>query len=229
MPARLLFLALALLLVLPLSASAADGSLDVLGCYKDLRDGRYRCEEGIAAGMSFVNQEAMVRYIQENRLFPGAKKEKTRSVSLMAGKASRIYTPVKLLVRTEGKTITVILYGVDAPPEGSPAEEAAVTASKAALAGTKVFLEKVTGDEERRMSAVVGLSTNETLQALLLESGLVSVSASCKHPLCEEWKTLEQDARFAGKGMWGEVAEQTQGAPLQNAPTPPTNGVAPKE
>ena len=225
----MLFFALALLLVLPLSAIASDETLDVFGCYKARRDGRYRCEEGIAAGLSFANQEEMVRYIHANRLLPGGRQEKPRSVSLMSGKASRIYTPVKLLVRTEGKTITVILYGVDAPPEGSPAEEAAVAACKTALAGTTVFLEKVTGDEERRINAVVGLSTTETLQALLLESGLVSVLANCKHPLCEEWKALEQEARFAGKGMWGEPVGQTQGAAEQKTPTPPANGAAPSQ
>ena|GEM_PF-3216035 len=212
---RALVLSLALLLALPgLSdhAGAASGrQLDAFGCYQDRRDHRYRCVEGIAAGMSFENQAAMIRFIHENRALPGVTQEKRRPVETIKGVVARVYQVDKLEVRAEGMTMTVSLHGVDVPPEDTPVGKEALEVSRATLVGKKVFLEKTKERGERRMEAVVGLAGSQTLQEMLLENGFAKLSpGACQHRLCDQWTRVEEGARASARGLWATGSDAPQ-------------------
>lgn len=102
-------------------------------------------------------------------------------------------------------TVTVRLYGIDAPELGQAFGRRAMLFTAWQLpAGTSVAVETLYTDPYGREVAVVR-TEDATINEELIRAGLAWVySRFCKAPFCSAWRQLEKKARREHLGLWRE-------------------------
>jgi len=104
-----------------------------------------------------------------------------------------------------GDRAKVRLHGIDAPELRQPYGEAAktFTLNKTLFKEIDVRATPQGTDRYGRIVAVIDVPGAGILQELLLEAGLAWVyPAFCKD--CNEWETIQEQARRQRKGLWAE-------------------------
>ena len=130
-------------------------------------------------------------------------------------------------VEIDGEKHKVRYIGIDTPetvdprrPVGCYGEEASA-ANKALVEGLIVGLEKDVSDTDvfGRLLRYVWLNSEEMVNAMLVREGYAQSSAyppDVRHQ--EIFNAFEEEARRAGRGLWGPVCLATQTAPPAGSP-----------
>lgn len=104
-----------------------------------------------------------------------------------------------------GEQVKIRLHGVDAPERRQPSGEAARSLMFAVALFRHVLVEGKGQDRYGRVVAIVRLNTGESLQSVLLKSGLAWVwPRYCRD--CQAWEELQKNAQQFGMGVWSETS-----------------------
>lgn len=104
-----------------------------------------------------------------------------------------------------GKQIRVRLYGIDSPERKQPFGETARGVVFNAILYRDVSIEEKNRDRYGRIVATVRLDNAESLQSLLLKSGLAWVwPRYCRD--CQGWEELQKKAQESRLGVWSDHA-----------------------
>lgn len=121
-----------------------------------------------------------------------------------SGKVSGVLSGHLLIVQEGDKTHRVNLYGILSPSKGAPQGEKARSFLEQVAFGRVVEVEPVPPVDPKRIYALVhleGLNLNQEM----LSQGLAWVNENaCILDVCRSWKALQQEAKDAGKGIWGD-------------------------
>lgn len=103
-----------------------------------------------------------------------------------------------------GASVVVRLYGIDCPEKKQDYGKEATQVTKTIALGRVVDIDELYKDRYGRTVAIVTLPNDQILQEALLMSGAAWVDLRyCKRRECTGWLRLEQTARMAGIGLWG--------------------------
>lgn len=127
----------------------------------------------------------------------------------------------KVVKVSDGDTITVLapgnrqvkvrLYGIDCPERKQAFGQRARQFMAQRTAGENVRVEIMDYDRYGRTVGVVYAENGQNVNRELLSSGMAWVYTQfCKASFCDEWKSVEQNAKKAGVGLW-----------VERRPTPP--------
>lgn len=102
-----------------------------------------------------------------------------------------------------GAQVKIRLHGIDAPERNQPFGEAARRLVLNVALHRAVFIEEKSQDRYGRIVATVWLDTGESLQSVLLDSGLAWVwPRYCRN--CQDWERVQKDAQGSGLGIWSD-------------------------
>lgn len=109
-----------------------------------------------------------------------------------------------LIVRASGKkSVTLRLYGIDAPEAGQDDGPRAKQILIALAARQRISVEPVDTDRYGRTVALVRLQDGTLLNEVLVAEGLAWVYAEyCHQELCVRLRELEAQARLERRGLW---------------------------
>jgi endonuclease YncB( thermonuclease family) len=121
------------------------------------------------------------------------------------GTATRILDGDTILVRSDGGTVTIRLYGIDCPEYGQPYWQEAKEAVQDMVLGKRVRIESMDTDQYGRTVALVGVRGG-LVNAELVRQGMAWVYTHyCKQPtLCHSLHEIEDAARMNRVGLWRE-------------------------
>jgi len=110
-------------------------------------------------------------------------------------------------IKHQGNILKIRIFGVDCPEMGQTyGEEAKAFAERILPLGQPVKWEYLYTDSFKRAVAIVYLSDGSTLQKTLIEEGLAWVyERYCDRPICDDWRSVESQARATGTGLWQET------------------------
>ena len=121
------------------------------------------------------------------------------------GTATRVLDGDTILVRSDGGTVTIRLYGIDCPEYGQPYWQEAKEAVQDMVLGKKVRIESMDTDQYGRTVALV-VVRGGLVNAELVRQGMAWVYTHyCKQPtLCHGLHEIEKSARGNRVGLWRE-------------------------
>jgi endonuclease YncB( thermonuclease family) len=198
---RLLWLALAAILLLPGQGTAHRGRLDSLGChpsYSRVLDGAtagYHCHWGTLSGRSFASKEEALEALQELRegsTSASSKEVRWRTVTGIADGGA---------ITLDGEE-EVALLGVDLA-------ESADRASgfiRRMMDGEKARLEydQETSERDGLTMAYVYSEAGILLNSEIIRQGHARAATDYSFRLEDEFRRYEREARKAGRGLWGK-------------------------
>jgi endonuclease YncB( thermonuclease family) len=119
------------------------------------------------------------------------------------GAATRVLDGDTILVRNEGGTVTIRLYGIDCPEYGQPYWQEAKGAIQNMVLGKKVRIESMDTDQYGRTVGLVGVRGG-LVNAELVRQGMAWVYTHycTQQPLCRSLNEIEDAARMNGVGLW---------------------------
>lgn len=119
------------------------------------------------------------------------------------GTATRVLDGDTILVRIEGGTVTIRLYGIDCPEYGQPYWQEAKGAIQNMVLGKKVRIESMDTDQYGRTVGLVGVRGG-LVNAELVRQGMAWVYTHycTQQPLCRSLHEIEDAARMNGVGLW---------------------------
>ncbi|MEW6441849.1 MAG: thermonuclease family protein [bacterium] len=113
---------------------------------------------------------------------------------------------------SDGDTITVLnektpikvrLYGIDCPEKRQAFGSRAKQLTADLVFGKSVDVEPVDIDQYGRTVGIVRLENGKIVNAEIVRAGFAWVyDRYCKNPMCLEWRSLEDEARGEGRGLW---------------------------
>jgi endonuclease YncB( thermonuclease family) len=119
-----------------------------------------------------------------------------------SGKCVGVADGDTITVMHNGKSERIRLHGIDCPESGQDFGKRAKQYTSGMVFGKTVTIEKTDTDGYGRTVAMVyagGKCVNEDL----IRAGFAWVFTKyCKENFCTSWKSLENEARFAGTGLW---------------------------
>ena len=119
------------------------------------------------------------------------------------GTATRVLDGDTILVRNEGGTVTIRLYGIDCPEYGQPYWQEAKEAVQEMVLNKKVRIESMDTDQYGRTVALVGIRGG-LANAELVRRGMAWVYTHycTQQPLCRSLHDIEDAARMNRVGLW---------------------------
>ena len=107
-----------------------------------------------------------------------------------------------ILVLQQDHCVKINLYGIDAPQTQQAFGKQAKDFTAHMIAGKDVEIEEIDGDTDDRVVALVR-SDDMNLNEELIRSGYAWVDVgSCDRPVCQQWQTLEEEAKRDQRGLW---------------------------
>ena len=124
--------------------------------------------------------------------------------SIYESPVTRISDGDTFSIRHQGNIFKIRVFGIDCPEMGQTyGEEAKAFAQRILPIGQAVKWEYLYTDRFKRVVAIVYLSDGSTLQEALIQEGLAWVyERYCDRPICEDWRSMESQARAKGAGLW---------------------------
>ena len=120
------------------------------------------------------------------------------------GVAAGIVDGDSLTLLTAEEKVSIRLYGIQCPKEGQPFGKEAKQFASDMIFGKSVEVETVETDSSGRTLGLVTVD-NVLFNEELVDAGYAWVDTRhCDRPVCERWKALEQQAREAKRGLWGD-------------------------
>jgi endonuclease YncB( thermonuclease family) len=109
-----------------------------------------------------------------------------------------------LVAVDKGSTITIRLYGIDAPEAGQQGSNAATRFLRSLVVDHPVVVETVETDGfERSIAIVRRLQKESSINAAMVAHGYAWVNPkSCTADECNQWKRLERQAQNFRLGIW---------------------------
>ena len=144
------------------------------------------------------------------------------------GKVSSVVDGDTFKVKLGKKTETVRIIGIDTPETKDPRKPVQCFGKEASkkltilLRGKTVMLEKNPAedrDKYKRLLRYVSLK-NKDIGASMISDGYAFSYKIFPHPRLEDYNTLEQEARTAEKGLWGNVCDYPGSTASTPASTP---------
>lgn len=119
------------------------------------------------------------------------------------GTVTRVLDGDSILVRHQGETITIRLYGIDCPEYGQPYWQEAKEAVQDMVLGKKVRIESMDTDQYGRTVGLVGVRGG-LVNAELVRQGMAWVyTRYCtQQSLCRSLRDIEDAARMNRVGLW---------------------------
>jgi len=119
------------------------------------------------------------------------------------GTVTRVLDGDTILVRHQGETITIRLYGIDCPEYGQPYWQEAKGAVQDMVLGKKVRIESMDTDQYGRTVGLVGVRGG-LVNAELVRQGMAWVyTRYCtQQSLCRSLRDIEDAARMNRVGLW---------------------------
>ena len=112
------------------------------------------------------------------------------------------------ILDSENKQIKIRLYGIDAPEKAQDFGKVSREYLAELVAGKTVNVTVLSKDKYGRSVGRIEIDGKEVAEEML-KSGLAWLyTAYCKIPECEQWKTLETQAKTAKIGLWSNPTAQ---------------------
>ena len=109
-----------------------------------------------------------------------------------------------ITVLKNGKSVEVLLYGIDCPEEGQPFSDQAIQFSSKMVLGKVVEVHRMDTDRHGRTVALVSVDKS-LLNEELVKAGLAWVyNRYCHEVICETWKHYQLRAKIDKRGFWSE-------------------------
>jgi len=109
-----------------------------------------------------------------------------------------------IMVLKNGKTVEVLLYGIDCPEEGQPFSEQAIEFTSKMVFGKVVEVHRMNTDRHGRTVALVSVDKS-LLNEELVKAGLAWVyNRDCYEVICENWKHYQLRAKIGKRGLWSD-------------------------
>ena len=106
---------------------------------------------------------------------------------------------------THNKQMKIRLYGIDTPEKGQAFGKKAKHFTSGMVFGKIVEVDPVTVDSYGRTIARVYDTDGKSLNEELIRAGLAWVyTRYCDWAICQEWESIEAEAREAKRGIWSE-------------------------
>ncbi len=118
----------------------------------------------------------------------------------------RVYDGDTLNVDVQGKTVTLRLYGIDAPESGQDGNVAATRFLRRLVLEHPVEFKVMETDRLNQAFAVVIREGKESsVNAAMVANGYAWVNPNgCKAEECPNWKEIESQARSLKLGIWSD-------------------------
>ena len=118
----------------------------------------------------------------------------------------RVYDGNTLNVDVQGKTVTLRLYGIDAPESGQDGNVAATRFLRRLVLDHPVKIKVKETDQLNQIFAVVIREGKESsINAAMLANGYAWVNPDqCKGDQCRKWNAIESQARKLKLGIWSD-------------------------
>lgn len=123
---------------------------------------------------------------------------------ILTGKVTKIIDGDSVLVRQDGRSHEIRLWGIDCPEYDQPYASAAKKLSKKLLRDKVVTVEVKNRDSYGRLVAVVFVGNLNANEELVRQGAAWVYSRYCRESICSEWKKLETRAKADRVGLWGE-------------------------
>ncbi len=109
-----------------------------------------------------------------------------------------------ITVLKNGKSVEVLLYGIDCPDEGQPFSNEAKQLTSKMVFGKVVEVHRMDTDRHGRTVALVSVDKS-LLNEELVKAGLAWVyNRYCHEVICETWKHYQLRAKIDERGFWSE-------------------------
>ncbi len=109
-----------------------------------------------------------------------------------------------ITVLKNGKSVEVLLYGIDCPEEGQPFSDQAIQFTSKMVLGKVVEVHRMDTDRQGRIVALVSVDKS-LLNEELVKAGLAWVyNRYCHEVICETWKHYQLGAKVDKRGFWSE-------------------------
>jgi len=109
-----------------------------------------------------------------------------------------------MTVLKNGKSVEVLLYGIDCPEEGQPFSKQAIEFTSKMVLGKVVEVHRMDTDRHGRTVALLSVDKS-LLNEELVKAGLAWVyNRYCNEVMCENWKQYQLKAKIANRGFWSE-------------------------
>ena len=109
-----------------------------------------------------------------------------------------------ITVLKNGKSVEVLLYGIDCPEEGQPFSKQAIQFTSKMVLGKVVEVHRMDTDRHGRTIALVSVDKS-LLNEELVRAGLAWVyNRYCHEVMCETWKQYQLRAKIDKRGFWSE-------------------------
>jgi endonuclease YncB( thermonuclease family) len=109
-----------------------------------------------------------------------------------------------ITVLKNGKSVEVLLYGIDCPEEGQPFSNQAMQFTSKMVLGKVVEVHRMDTDKHGRTVALVSVDKS-LLNEELVKAGLAWVyNRYCHEVICETWKHYQLRAKIDKRGFWSE-------------------------
>jgi micrococcal nuclease len=109
-----------------------------------------------------------------------------------------------ITVLKNGKSVEVLLYGIDCPEEGQPFSNQAIQFTSKMVLGKVVEVHRMDTDRQGRTLALVSVDKT-LLNEELVKAGLAWVyNRYCHEVICETWKHYQLRAKIDKRGFWSE-------------------------
>lgn len=124
--------------------------------------------------------------------------------SIYESPVTRISDGDTFSIRYQENIFKIRVFGIDCPEMGQTyGEEAKAFVQRILPIGRAIKWEYLYTDRFKRAVAIVYLSDGSTLQEALIQEGLAWVyERYCDRPICEDWRSMESQARAKGVGLW---------------------------
>jgi len=110
-----------------------------------------------------------------------------------------------ITVLKNGKSVEVLLYGIDCPQEGQPFNNQAMQFTSKMVLGKVVEVHRMGTDKHGRTVALVSVEQS-LLNEELVKAGLAWVyNNHCHEMICETWKHYQLRAKIEKRGLWSEL------------------------
>lgn len=120
------------------------------------------------------------------------------------GKVSGVESGHTLVVQEGDRTHRVHLYGVVSPSKGTPKAGKASRFLQEMAFGQIVQVEPVPPRTPKDIYAIVYMG-EKTLNEEMIRQGLAWIHPrTCTLPVCKEWRSVEEEAKTSGKGLWAD-------------------------
>jgi endonuclease YncB( thermonuclease family) len=110
----------------------------------------------------------------------------------------------KITVLKNGKSVEILLYGIDCPEEGQPFGNQAMQFTSQTILGKVVEVHRMDTDKQGRTVALVSVDKS-LLNEELVKAGLAWVyNWHCHEMICETWKHYQLRAKIDKRGLWSD-------------------------